>query len=84
MELELELEAAAAAEAASATKSAKDVEQWNSRRASLHEDAFSNRVLVQPLLPWQPLGELLEFLNGSEREAHTNRVSAVNCCAHLQ
>ncbi len=37
MELELELEAAAAAAAASATKSAMDVEQWNSRRASLHD-----------------------------------------------
>ena len=71
MELELELEAAAAAAAASATKSAKDVEQCNTPRASLHEDAFSNRVLVQPLQPWQPLGELLKFLNGSEREAHT-------------
>ena len=51
MELELELEAAAAAAAASATKSAMDVEQCNTPRASLHEDAFSNRVLVQLLQP---------------------------------
>ena len=51
MELELELEAAAAAAAASAKKSAKDVEQCNTPRASLHEDAFSNRVLVQLLQP---------------------------------
>jgi hypothetical protein len=49
MELELELEAAAAASAA--TKSAMDVEQCNTPRASLHEDAFSNRVLVQLLQP---------------------------------
>ncbi len=71
MELELELEAAAAAAAAaaaSATKSAMDVEQCSTPRASLRQDACLNRVLVQPLQPWQPLArrvELLKFLNGS-------------------
>lgn len=54
IELELELEAAAAA-AGKRNKICDGCGTVEHSQASLREDAFSNRVLVQPLQPWQPL-----------------------------